>query len=320
MLDRCASYLGYYFQTLLKASIITNRSFCEPNRRPVIGNEMKSLFLSAWVLTISAVSVFAQAVKETPTPPVDGEVVKISTNLIRIDVSVTDAKGRTVTDLKQNEIEIFENGEKQRITSFSFVSPLRNVQLLKPVEKQEAAFPPPAVILRPADVRRTIALLVDDLSLSFESVAYTRRALKKFVDVQMQDGDLVAIVRTGAGVGALQQFTTDKRMLYAAIERIKWNPMGSGGVSAFAPIAPTLNETLKGAGDPLVTDADVQDEKNKIKSENDARNSKFAAGTLGAISYVVSGMTEMPGRKFAILFSDGFQLTVRDRWGDLVTF
>ncbi len=53
---------------------------------------------------------------------------------------------------------------------------------------------------------------------------------------QMQPNDLVAIVRTSAGMGALQQFTTDKRQLYAAIERVRWYPSGRGGISAFAPI------------------------------------------------------------------------------------
>ncbi len=61
-----------------------------------------------------------------------------------------------------------------------------------------------------------------------------RLALRKFVEEQMQDGDLVAIVRTGAGIGALQQFTSDKRMLLAAVDRIKWNSLGSGGIGAFA--------------------------------------------------------------------------------------
>jgi len=35
-------------------------------------------------------------------------------------------------------------------------------------------------------VRRTIALVVDDLGLSFESTNYVRRALRKFVDQQMR--------------------------------------------------------------------------------------------------------------------------------------
>ena len=131
----------------------------------------------------------------------------------------------------------------------------------------------------------------------------------------MQDGDLVAIIRTGAGVGALQQFTSDKRLLYAAIERVKWNMMGTGGISAFAPITSSPSEVLQSAGDTSVSDEDIEDERNRAQSEADARNSKFAAGTLGAISYVVNGMTELPGRKFAILFSDGFPLVVKDRTG-----
>src|SRR3989442_1704303 len=82
----------------------------------------------------------------------------------------------------------------------------------------------------PEQVRRSIALVVDDLGLSFESVYYVRNAIKKFVDQQMKPGDLVAIIRTGAGVGALQQFTTDKQLLYAAIDRIKWNAYGRSGI------------------------------------------------------------------------------------------
>ena len=280
---------------------------------------MKSLFFTALFLTILALDVFGQGAKPTATPP-EGEVVKISTNLIRIDVSVTDLKGKPVTDLKQSEIEIFENGEKQKITSFSFVSSVRNVPQLKLVEKkQDVLVTPPPVTRRPADVRRTFALLVDDLSLSFESIYYTKRALKRFVDEQMQEGDLVAIIRTGAGVGALQQFTGDKRMLHAAIERVKWNMMGSGGMSAFDPIGSSPLETQKNAGDTSVTDEDIEAEKNRIKGEADARSRKFAAGTLGAINYVVNGMTELPGRKFAVLFSDGFSLTVTDRRGGKVT-
>src|SRR5205823_13012047 len=106
----------------------------------------------------------------------------------------------------------------------------------KPAVIDKTGIPVPRTALRPEQIRRTIALVVDDLSLSFESAYQTRRALKKFVDEQMQEGDLVAIVRTGAGIGALQQFTSDKAMLYAAIEKVKWNPLGSGGISAFAPV------------------------------------------------------------------------------------
>ena len=54
----------------------------------------------------------------------------------------------------------------------------------------------------------------------------------------MQPGDLVAIMRTSAGMGALQQFTSDKNILYRAIEHVRWNPSGRSGISAFAPVEP----------------------------------------------------------------------------------
>ena len=241
---------------------------------------MKALFLSACFLTIFAFDALGQAAKPAATPP-EGEVVKISTNLIRIDVSVTDAKSKPVTDLKQSDFDVFENGAKQKITSFSFVSSVRDrTPLLKPVEKtQDATLPaPPTLTPRPSALRRTIALLVDDLSLSFESVYYTKRALKKFVDEQMQEGDLVAVIRTGAGVGALQQFTSDKRMLHAAIERVKWNPMGSGGASAFERFTPSPLESQQNAGDTTVSEEDIQEEKNRIRAETDAAQQQVRFG------------------------------------------
>ena len=279
---------------------------------------MKKYFQSVFTILLAAAGVFGQDVapRPSPTPPVDSDVVKISTNLIQIDVSVTDVKGKVITDLKPEEIEIFENGQKQKITNFSFISSVRTT-----IEKHTAAdkadknaVPVPPTILRPEQIRRTIALVVDDLSLSFESAYQTRRALKKFVDEQMQDGDLVAIVRTGAGIGALQQFTSDKRILYAAIERVKWNPAGSGGISAFALIEPTPLENQKAAGG-AVSDEDLQDEKNRTNAFNDFQGSVFATGTLGALKYVIGGMSELPGRKSIILFSDGFRLTERSENG-----
>jgi hypothetical protein len=129
--------------------------------------------------------------------------------------------------------------------------------------------------MRPEDVRRTIALVVDDLGLSFQSTNYVRRALKQFVDQQMQAGDLVAIVRTSGGIGALQQFTSDRRQLYAAIDHIKWYAGGRMGVGAFAPPTPGR------FGGQI-------DEKNKELEE--FRNDVFSVGTLGALSYVVRGL------------------------------
>lgn len=279
---------------------------------------MKRFFLTAlFIIFCLPAAARAQTPTPTATPETDDDVVKISTTLVQVDVTVTDKSGKVISDLKPEEIEIYENGVKQDITNFSFVSSVKEINAEKPVAKNEKnAIPaPPPVALRPEQVRRTIALVIDDLTLSFQSVYYVRRALRKFVDEQMQPGDLVAIIRTGSGIGALQQFTSDKRQLYAAIERVRWNPMGSGKIGAFAPIEPSLLERAKANGDSTVSEEDLEAERNRNQSFSDFQGSTFASGTLGALDFIIRGMQELPGRKSVMLMSDGFKLTTKDESG-----
>lgn len=275
---------------------------------------MKKHIFSTVLVLIFAAGTFAQRAAPTPTPQTEDDVVKITTSLIQIDVSATDKNGKAVTDLKPDEVEIYENGQKQKISGFTFVSAGNTATVpAKPAAVDKTGVPLPPTELRPDKVRRTFALVVDDLSLSFESSYQTRRALKKFVDEQMQDGDLVAIIRTGAGIGALQGFTSDKRVLYAAIERVRWNALGTGGISAFAPIESTPDTSLQ--ADPSATPDPTATPANPGQSLDDFRSAVFATGTLGALRYVVTGMSELPGRKSVILFSDGFKLTEKDDSG-----
>ena len=230
------------------------------------------------------------------------DVVRISVTLVQIDAVVVDKQGRQVTDLKAEDFELAADGRAQHITNFTYVAeqPAPSV-VAKPPGK--LAPPVTGAGLTPDQTRRTMALVVDDLGLSFESTTSVRQALKKFVDEQMQPGDLVAIVRTGVGIGALQQFTADKRLLYAAIERVRWNPNSGGGISAFAPL-----ET-----DPVA--ADRADQGLPVPpSQGEAarlREDLFAVGTLGTLNFVVRGLKDLPGRKSVILFSDGFRLLNR---------
>src|SRR6185503_1110589 len=148
--------------------------------------------------------------------PSDGEVVRITTNLVQVDAVITDKNGKPITDLKPDELQLSEDNRTQKITHFSYVAADKSPSAT--TDGRDNRMPGPPSQLRPEDVRRTIALVVDDLGLSFQSTHYVRRALKQFVDQQMQAGDLVAIIRTSGGMGALQQFTADKRQLYAAID------------------------------------------------------------------------------------------------------
>src|SRR5229473_7293144 len=148
-----------------------------------------------------------QQAKTQPQRPEDIDVVRITTNLVQVDAVVTDKNGKVVTDLKPEEVQIFEDGKPQKITHFSYnvIESAVVAPLAKTANVDKNAPPAPPVAVKLEQVRRTMAIVVDDLGLSFESTYYVRRALKKFVDEQMQTGDLVAIIRTSGGMGALDR-------------------------------------------------------------------------------------------------------------------
>ena len=274
---------------------------------------MKKIFASLVLFFLCVLTNFSQTSTPTPKPVEDNDVVKISTTLIQVDVTVTDKEGKIIRDLKPEDFEIYENGKKQEITNFSFVSvdsATKQTQV-KSNKTDKPLIPLPPVSIKPEQVRRTIALVVDDLGLSFESVYYTRRALRKFVDEQMQPNDLVAVIRTGSGIGALQQFTSDKRQLYAAIENVKWNSLGRSGISTFAPLAATPAEQAQSGGQDVSAE-DLEAERKFNQDVDSFREDIFSVGTLGAINFIIKGMGELPGRKSIMLFSDGFAICQPD--------
>jgi VWFA-related protein len=242
-----------------------------------------------------------------PTPTAtDDDVVRITTNLVQVDALVLDKKGRQVTDLRPEDFEVYEDGRRQKITNFSYIEldtahTAQPSPSISPADKNGSLAPP--VRLRPEQVRRTIALVVDDIGLSFEGANMARKALTKFVDEQMQPGDLVAILRTTAGIGALQQFTSDKRQLYAAIERVRGSLIGHSGVGLFGPLGPPDAEGGRAVG--RARDADRRSPEDEI---NEFREELFAIGTLGALNYVVRGLRDLPGRKAVVLLSEGLPI------------
>ncbi len=250
------------------------------------------------MLPAALIAVFALSGQQAPpapsVPPSSEPTLRITVTLVQVDTVVTDSKGKHVTDLKPEDFELRQDGKVQKITHFSYINTSSGRAVVQKQKQQvnKNAPPLPPVPMRAAQVKRTIALVVDDLGLSFESMAQVRQALKKYVDEQVQPGDLVAIIRTGGGMGSLQQFTSEKRMLYAAIEKLRWNFNGRVGVSSFTPINDSASETEAAAETQI----------------NEFREEQFSVGTLGAISYVVNGLRELPGRKSVVVLSENIPI------------
>src|ERR1700732_3281542 len=134
-----------------------------------------------FALGLALAAALAQNAPET--------VIRINVNLVQVDAVVTDSKGKPVTDLQAQDFEILQDGKSQAITNFSYITtrPGGTRTVTAPPAKQpRGAPPPPPAVLKASSIKRTIALVVDDLGLSFESTAQIRRSLKKFVDEDMQ--------------------------------------------------------------------------------------------------------------------------------------
>jgi VWFA-related protein len=256
-----------------------------------------------WIFVLAISTLVSGLVQQSsaqqgPAPP---GVIRINVNLVQVDAVVTDSKGKAVTDLKAEDFEVLQDGRPQTITNFTFI----NVKAagvrgstprpaLPPRGGGTAGPPPPPPAFRPQQIRRTVAFVVDDLGLSFDSIVRIRQSLTKFVDTEMQPGDLVAVIRTSAGMGALQQFTSDKRLLHSAIERIRLTT-GRVGVSSFG--------ALEGAAPAGSID---------MTAFNQELEQAYSVGSMGAIQYVVQGLREVPGRKSLVLFSESMRLVFAD--------
>ena len=258
-----------------------------------------------------------QPAAPAPDPAQPGTIFTVTSALVQVDAVVTDSKGHHITDLKPEDFEVLEDGKPQKLTHFSYVSVTPGHKATqeptaaapKPSHNAAPALPPaPLAQIRPEDVRRTIVLMVDDLGLSFESMANVRSSLRKFVNEQIQPGDLVAICRTGAGSGSLQQFTVDRRVLLSIIGGLGWNPNGRSGLSYFEPYGKfsALAEQISAGGHGGSTRSG--DFRSLDVAYDVEGNANSAVGTLGAVSYIVGALREMPGRKSIVLFSDGFSL------------
>ena len=306
--------------------------------------------LTALLICVFLVNAFPQDPKPSPSPnpvlPVspavtvpsaeeDDDVVRITTNLVQLDATVTDRSGNQISNLTADDFEITENGHPQKITNFSYVSP--KTQLLTggppantnstPKNKNVVVPPtPPSAPLRPDQVHRAVALVVDDLRMSAEGIASTREALRKYVNQQMRPGDLVAIIRTSAGIGSLQQFTNDRQQLLRAIDHVNQVAQAGGKLGAFTSLD-MLNrietQVSEGMGPEGESSADrrereaslsnrsqstVRSDANRTESINELRDSLLTVGTLGALNFVVRGLWELPGRKAVVLFSDGIAI------------
>src|SRR6185295_16939370 len=74
--------------------------------------------LVIFAIFLAAIPIYSQDKKEPRKSPDQDEVIKVTSNLVNLDVMVKDKKGKAITDLKLEDFALSENGVQQNIEFF----------------------------------------------------------------------------------------------------------------------------------------------------------------------------------------------------------
>ncbi|HXS02142.1 MAG TPA: VWA domain-containing protein, partial [Pyrinomonadaceae bacterium] len=265
--------------------------------------------LCLWVL-LSSQQLLAQS----------DDVVRVKTELVQTDVTVVDKRGRFVSGLTANDLELRVDSKLQPLAFFEEVTAgsVDEEKQLAAARKGDAAklpkTPGPAM-----DRGRVIFFFVDDIHLTGESLTRARSVLTNFVENKMTAKDQVAIVSTSGQIGFLQQLTDNKAVLREAISRLnsKYNPEATASHVAISEVDANLvaNHGDQGLFSYLVeaTMREFQIDAlnaytmvtNRIHQIN-GQSRLAELDTLSRLESLMRSTTPLAGRKLLFFLSDGF--------------
>jgi VWFA-related protein len=282
------------------------------------------------------------AIAQQPTKPQADDIVRVNTELVQTAITVVDKNGHFVDGLDRGQFELTVDGKPRPITFFERVTAGtdREAQL---TTRNNADSLSPAPLVNRATVRgRTVVFFIDDLHLSADSLNRTRDVLRHFLDHEMNGRDSVAIASASGQVGFLQQFTNNREVLSAAIERLAPRPyevkgygLGTERMKEFDALiidssksdSTLLNyyigECMATAPRrllPVARAALVQSCETQVR--NSARTILTQAGAITHNTYValeslMVSSARAPGRKLTFFISDGFLMDAGPRASDL---
>src|SRR2546428_3906420 len=173
---------------------------------------LRALSLCFLILASVCLSPLSGLAQETKTErprrvlPQEAEpqdIIKIDTDLVPVDVMVTDAGGRPVRNLRKEDFKLYEDGVERPIDSFN-------------VERVEGA-PRPAAIVFALDLSG---------SMPPEEVVRVAYAMREFSRRLAEHPAVFAVMTFGMRVKTIQSFTSDREKLERAYDRLAHEPNG----------------------------------------------------------------------------------------------
>jgi VWFA-related protein len=241
-----------------------------------------SFFLG--ILTLVPSGLYAQSVSQPPASdqsPVlhSDEVLRTNTRLVVVDV-VASKKGVPAPDLKAEDFILLEDGKPQKISGFIFqgANAVKTTQL--PQLPQNVVTNTPRTQSSSLNV-----ILFDTVNGNLPEQAYAKDELLKFLNTA-ELGRPVAIFALESELKLLQDFTTDNKLLSAAVAK-------------YRPPAQTLSgDSFEARASVYATRGDYHTSERGIET------------TLNQLNVLAKILKGYPGRKNLIWLSESFPLVL----------
>jgi VWFA-related protein len=220
---------------------------------------------------------------------------RVEVNYVEVDAIVVDRRGEFVPDLQQSDFQVLEDGKPQAIKSFGLVRiPLERLEaplfVTRPIE------PDVQSNVRPFD-GRVYLIVLDGLHTSAQNTTLVRAAAKKFIETSIGANDVAAVVSI-QGM-ASQDFTSNKRLLLAAVDKFIGNSLESATLNRMNE----YNNRNRQAGG-------IQ---GSLVDPEEAHRAYNASATLDSIHRLSDFMSGVRGRRKAVvMFSEGIGYDMTD--------
>jgi VWFA-related protein len=134
-----------------------------------------------------------------------------------VDVVVVDRKGQPITDLKKEDLEVYEDGIRQPIASFDAFQ-------VPPAALEAPALPPRVSTNAAAKEEqrgRTFVILFDDAHLTTYTAHQAKGAVAEFLTKQTREGDRVTLVAASGGAWWATRMPAGRGELLDIVKRLE---------------------------------------------------------------------------------------------------
>ena len=243
-----------------------------------------------------------------PPPP---STLRAESEIVRIDVEVTDKSGKPIKGLREDQFTITDNGKPQKISSFSY-SDIEAVEAGPGPDESKPVVVPvdggaPSAKQNVTDAvrdRRMIVLFFDLTSMETDDITRAHDSAVKFLAKQMTAADLVSVVVFSSQLSVLANFTNDRKVLDKAVAQIL---PGAGTQLAANQYAAAQNGEYDVQQDTQAAYTPDQTEFNVFNTDQ----------KLIAIESLTNVLAEIPGRKALVEFTGGITQTGEENRAEL---